>query len=87
MLGRFEAAALEVIEGLESPWIREFLEAEPNRPFTDPELIIRVLEDLADRGNQAWASAALATDSGVTMAGSGKARSVASVSAKPTAPF
>ncbi len=82
MLGRFEAAALEVIEGLESPWIREFLEAEPQSPFTDPELIIRVLEDLADRADQAWASPALTTDAGATKPGSGKARSVASVSAQ-----
>ena len=82
MLSRFETAACDVIEGLESPWIREFLEAEPNSPLTNPELIIHVLEDLADRANQAWASAALATDAGATKAGSGKARSVASVSAQ-----
>ena len=82
MLSRFEAAALDIIEGLESPWIREFLEAEPNIPLVNPELIIDILEDLADRANQAWASAALTTDAGATKPGSGKARSVASASAQ-----
>jgi hypothetical protein len=56
--------------------------ADPYDLLPDLDQIIRILEDLADRAHQAGASAALVTEAGVTKAGSGRARSVAAVSAQ-----
>ena len=77
-----EAAALLIIEELESPWVPEFLGADPNDISPERDMIIRVLEDLADRARRASTSRALATETGATKAGSGRARSAASVSAQ-----
>jgi hypothetical protein len=81
-LSCFEAAASLIIEELESPWVPEFLGADPNDISPEREMIIRVLEDFAGRANRASVSPALATGTGATKAGSGRARSDASVSAR-----
>ena len=81
-LDRFEAAASLVSQELASTWVPEFLEADPTSPLTNPNQLIGCLEDLAYRANQAGTSVALVTEAGATKAGSGKARSVAAVSAQ-----
>jgi hypothetical protein len=81
-LSRFEAAASLITEELASPWVPEFLGADPNDASPERDTIIWVLEDLADRANRASASRALVTEAGATKADSGRARSDASVSAQ-----
>jgi hypothetical protein len=81
-LSCFEAAASLIIEELESPWVPEFLGVDPNEISPVRDMIIRVLEDFAGRANRASTSRALATETGTTKPGSGRARSAASVSAQ-----
>jgi hypothetical protein len=81
-LSRFEAAALLVSEEVASPWVLEFLGADPNNTSPKYDMIIRVLNELANGANRASTSRALATEAGVTKAGSGRPRSDASVSAQ-----
>jgi hypothetical protein len=80
-LNRFEEAASLLREQLASPYIREFLELDPNDVSLERHQIMSVLEDLARWANQARNCNTLVTEAGVTKAGSGRARSVASVSA------
>lgn len=58
-LSCFEAAASLIIEELESPWVLEFLGADPNDNSPERGMIIHVLEDLADRARRASTSSAL----------------------------
>jgi hypothetical protein len=81
-LNRFEEAASLLREELASPYIREFLELDPNDVSLERHQIMSVLEDLARWANQARNCNTLVTEVGVTKAGSGRARSVASVSAQ-----
>jgi hypothetical protein len=80
-LSRFQLAAALVSEGLTSPYIREFLELDPSDISLERHQIMPALEDLAKWANQASYSDTLATKAGLTKSGSGRARSVASVSA------
>jgi hypothetical protein len=81
-LCRFEATISDVLEGLESGWVVEFLNVDPNSPLPEPALTVHILEDLARRAHQAKDSNSLVTTAGVTRLGSGKARSAAFVAPK-----
>jgi hypothetical protein len=67
-------AALLLTEALAPSWIREFLDASRNGPIVDSERLIYALEDLSHRASQARDGPDLATTSGVTKPGPGKAR-------------
>jgi hypothetical protein len=69
-----EKAASLLAEALAPSWTREFLDASPYGPIVDPERLVRALEDLSDRASQARDGPNLATKSGVTKPGPGKAR-------------
>ena len=68
-----ESASSLLAHALES-LDREFLDALPSGPIADPERLRRELEDLCYRAGQARDCSDLATKSGVTKAGPGKAR-------------
>jgi hypothetical protein len=74
MLLEVENAAHLLTEALAPSWVREFLDASPQGPIVDPERLGRALEDLSDRASQARDGADLATKSGATKPGPGKAR-------------
>lgn len=61
-----------VMEAIESPWVREFLDASPDGPIAEQR--IRELGDLSYRIGQTRNCSALATKSGATKPGPGKAR-------------
>ncbi len=67
-----EEALFVVTEALESPWVREFLDASPCGRIDDPQRLTHTLQDLHDRVLQARAN--LSTKAGVTKPGPGKAR-------------
>ena len=69
-----ENAALLLTEALAPSWTREFLDASSRGPIVDPERFVRALEDLSDRASEARDGPDLATASGVTKPGPGKAR-------------
>ena len=73
-LREIENAALLLTEALAPSLIREFLDASPGGPIVDPERLMRALEDLSDRAFQARNGADLATKSGASKPGPGKAR-------------
>jgi hypothetical protein len=79
-LDRVIASASFLIEELASPSVREFLEADPYAPFLDRDELVGALEHVAYRANQAGASSVLVTETGVTKAGSGRARLLDAVS-------
>jgi hypothetical protein len=79
-LERVVTLAWLVSAELESPWVRELLESEPYGPFPDRDELVSALEYLAYRANQASASSVLVTETGVTKAGSGRARLLDAVS-------
>ena len=68
-----ESASSLLAHALES-LDREFLDALPSGPIADPERLRRELEDLCYGAGQARDCSDLATKSGVTKAGPGKAR-------------
>lgn len=68
-----ESASLLIAEALAS-LDREFLDALPSGPIAEPEQLTFELEDLAFRARQAQDCLDLATASGVTRPGPGKAR-------------
>jgi hypothetical protein len=69
-----ENAALLLTEALAPSWTREFLDASSRGPIVDPERFVRALEDLSDRASEARDGPDLATASGLTKPGPGKAR-------------
>ncbi len=69
-----EEALSLVMEALESPWVREFLDGSSNGPIVDPDQLISGLVDLWDRAAEAQNFPALATKSGGTKPGPGKAK-------------
>jgi len=69
-----EEALSLVMEALESPWVREFLDGSSNGPIVDPDQLISGLVDLWDRAAEAQNFPALATKSGATKPGPGKAK-------------
>ena len=71
---QIENAALLLAEALKPSWVREFLDVSPHGPIVGPERLIRALEDLSDRASQARDGPDLATKSGATKPGPGKAR-------------
>jgi hypothetical protein len=73
-LREVERAALLLTEALEPSWTREFLDSSSRGPIADAELRIRALEDLASRALEIRDGSDLATASGVTKPGPGKAR-------------
>jgi hypothetical protein len=64
-----EEALLLVTEAIESPWVREFLDASPRGRI---QRLTHALQDLHDRATEARAN--LATKAGATKPGPGKAR-------------
>jgi hypothetical protein len=68
-----ENALLHVTEALYSPWVWEFLDTSPDGPIVDPEGLRDALEDLRYRAGNARDCSDLATKSGVTKPGRGKA--------------
>jgi hypothetical protein len=76
-----DAAAL-LSEELTSFWAPEFLGADPDSPLIGLDQRVRWLDDIVYRTNRANASVALATNGGVTKAGSGRARAAGSISAQ-----
>jgi hypothetical protein len=81
-IDRLAAAVTVVREELTSLWAPEFLGADPNNPLTELEQHIGWLDDVAFIANQANSSADLVTKTGVTKAGSGRARAAGSISAQ-----
>jgi hypothetical protein len=69
-----ENALLLITEALEPSGLREFLDAAPSGPIADPERLRLELEDLGFRARQAQDCPDLATSSGATRSGPGKAR-------------
>lgn len=69
-----ENALLRVTEALDSPWVWEFLDTLPEGPIVDPEGLRLALEDLSYRAGKARDCSDLATKSGATKPGRGKAR-------------
>ena len=72
ILQDIEDHLFSVTEAVESPWVREFLDASPDGPIAEQR--IRELEDLFYRISQMRTCSALATKSGATKPGPGKAR-------------
>jgi hypothetical protein len=73
-LQEIENAAFLLAEVVEPCWAREFLDAAGTGPIDNPERLKRALEDLGYRAEKARHCPALATKTGVTKPGPGKAR-------------
>jgi hypothetical protein len=73
-LREVENASSLLTEALEPSWVREFLDAQPDGPLGDFEGLRRALDDLGYRARQAQRCPDLATASGATRPGPGKAR-------------
>jgi hypothetical protein len=69
-----------LLRALGSPPVREFLEAAPNGPIQNIGRLTHDLEDLVFRANQANRSTSLATSTGATKAGRGKAAPAGAIS-------
>lgn len=75
------AAAARMIEEFSSPWIPEFLGADLSEP-REGGALVQLFENLVYAVDLVGASRALTTEAGFTKAGSGRARSAASLSAR-----
>lgn len=73
VLKHVRSAAALAGRALGSAAVLDFLQAPPNGPFADLGRLSRDLADLARRAEQARNSSALATETGVTKSGAGKA--------------